>query len=114
VHPRAEHPLKPFGESGEAVEIFAKARAGFFGVNEPDVEAVFDSVSECLQEGNGTIPGFDVQVFDIGGADPQGAFCLKRVHQHVAVVILVGDVSRFHYPSLEKLEPKIKPKAPRA
>ena len=96
VHARAEHPLEVCGQQRVFIEIFAEARTGLFGMNQPDFESVFDPVGEGVQEGDGAVAGFNVQVLDVGGADPQGAFRLQRFKQHVGVVLFVGNVDGFH------------------
>jgi len=59
-----------FDECWVAVEVFAEARTGFFGVDEADGDSVFDKFCEAGEKWDGAFSADDVHVFDVRGDDP--------------------------------------------
>ena len=69
----AEDALEEFAldEGGVAVEVFAESRAGLFGVEKADRDAFVDHVGEDFEQGDEATALFHVQVFEVGGDDPE-------------------------------------------
>ena len=67
MDPRAKDSLQAGEEDGIMVKIFAEVGAGFLGVDQANLAAFADQVGQDAEEG--TVA--DIQVFDVGGPDPQ-------------------------------------------
>jgi hypothetical protein len=79
-------------EGGVAVEVLAKAGAGFFGVEEADGDALVDEVGEDFEEGDEAAAFFDVEVFEVGGDDPEEFLGPgEHVHDNAFVDFFVED-----------------------
>ena len=65
----AQRPLQPREEHGVAVELLAEVRTRLLRVDQADLPAFGDQVGDEAQEG----PVADIQVLDVGRADPQRA-----------------------------------------
>ncbi len=96
VYTRAEGAFQQLGEARVAVEVGAEVRSGLLGVDEPHLHAFAEQFGQHPEERLLGFPLKHVQVFDVGGADPQRLFGL---HGHVkdgGVMGGVGDESGGH------------------
>lgn len=73
VHAWAEDAAKEVAldEVGEAVKVSSEAWAGLFGVDEPDFDSFADFACEDLEKGDELFTTADVQIFEIGGDEPE-------------------------------------------
>ena len=78
-----------FDEGGVAVEVFAKSRAGFFGMKESDCDASFYEVGEDGEKGDVAASFFDVEVFEVGSNDPEVMLSIWHEVLDDAVIDLV-------------------------
>ena len=93
VDARAEHAFEAVEEGGVAVEVLAESGAGFFGVDEADMDAALDQIGEFAQKRPGGFAAHDEEVFEVGGANPQAVLHGACAQQHIVVVRLVGDIA---------------------
>jgi len=112
----AEDALEEFAfeKNWIAIEVFAEARAGFFGVDEADGDALLDQVGEDFEEGDegffATHGGFcDVEILDVGGDDPEEALRFGDEFLDDAVVDLFveeefGHEMKMHHGGAEDTE----------
>ena len=91
----AEDAFHAFDESGVFVEILTEGGTGFFGVDEADFYSAFGEVGKDFEQGLGSAAVFYVEVFDVGGADPQSFFDGFDSLCDLVVVRFVGDVGKF-------------------
>ena len=78
------------GEAWVAVEVGAEVRPGLLGVDEPHLHALAEQFGQHPKERFLGLALRHVQVFDVGGADPQRLFGL---HGHVKDGGVMGGVS---------------------
>lgn len=88
VNAGAEGTLQAREEGGVAVKVFAEVRPRFFGVDEAYFLAFFDEIGQEAQEG--TV--FDVEVLDVGRANPKGVFHFGDKGEDFLKMGFVGDV----------------------
>lgn len=73
VNARAEDALEEMAvdEVRVAIKVSPKARARFFGVHEADVDTLLDQVGKNFEQGDEAFALGHMEVFDVGGDDPQ-------------------------------------------
>ena len=91
----AEHSFHAFYEGGVFVEILTEGGAGFFCMNQADFYSAFGKVGKDFEQWLGTAVVFHVEVFDVGGADPESFLYGFNSFDYLVVVIFVGDVEEF-------------------
>ena len=94
VHPRAELPLEARPEAGVAVEVLAEVVAGLLGMQQADVDAATQQSVEDGKEGFHitVLAATDIEVFQVGGADPQVVTHGGTSLQHFRIVFFVGNI----------------------
>ena len=91
MHPWTKRPFQTIKQSRVFVEVLAEGGTWFFGVDEPHLNAFFDELRQDRKEGLRLRPDLDIQVFDVGGANPKAAFDLGHAGKDFRVVGSIGD-----------------------
>ena len=89
VDARAQGAFQQLGEAWVAVEVGAEVRPGLLGVDEPHLHALAEQFGQHPEKRLFSFSLKHVQVFDVGGADPQRLFGL---HGHVKDGGVMGGV----------------------
>ena len=109
VDARTERPFHPLDERRVLVEILAEGGTGFLGVDEAHLHAFAHQLSQHREERLRAGTHLHVEVFDVGGADPQRLPDGGHSGEHEVVVVGVGDVGGGHNLNVgEKSAAKIK------
>ena len=93
---RAKGTFQQLGETRVAVEVGAEVRPRFLGVDEPHLHALAEQFGQHPEKRLFSFSLKHVQVFDVGGANPQRVLGLHREVKHGGVVGGVGDEVRGH------------------
>ncbi len=96
VDTRTECPFHPFDERRVLVEILAEGGTGFLGVDEAHLHALPHQLRQHCEERLRTGPHLHVEVFDVGGTDPQRLPDGGHAGEHEVVMVGVGDVGGGH------------------
>ena len=96
VYPRTEGAFQQLGEARVAVEVGAEVRPRFLGVYEPHLHALAEHLRQHPEEWLLGFPLQHVQVFDVGGTDPQRVLGLHCKVKDGGVVGGVGDEGGGH------------------
>ena len=91
MHPRAHYPFQHLGQSRVAVEVGTKVRSRFLRVDKPHLHALSEQFRQHSEKRLLGFPLQHIQVFDVGGPDPQRVLGLHRKVKHGGVVGGVGD-----------------------
>ena len=91
VYTRAEGAFQQLGEARVAVEVGAEIGPGLLGVDEPHLHALSQQLRQHPEEWFLGLALRHVQVFDVGGADPQRLFGLHGEVKDDGVMGGVGD-----------------------
>ena len=92
MDPRTEHPLQSFRQRRVLVEVLAEGGAGFLGVDEAHLNSLAHQLRQHREERQRAVPDFHVEVFDVGGANPQRLPDGDHSGEDKVVVVGVGDV----------------------
>ena len=92
VYSRAHDAFQVCRKNAVAVEIFAEVRAGFFCMNEPHAHATLEESCELSEQRNRFAVLFDVNILDVGGADPERFADCRDTGNHFGIVFFVLDV----------------------
>ncbi len=92
MHAGAQHAFEPVDEDGVAVEVFAEVGAGVFGVDEAHGYAPADELGDDSEQWSALAFVHDVEVFDVGRADPKVFLDGGQARQHLTVVVGITDV----------------------
>jgi hypothetical protein len=76
MYPRTKHPLQAIKQGGVFVEVLAERGTWLFGVDKPYLNAFFDEQRQDRKEGLRLRAYLDIQVFDVGSANPEAALDL--------------------------------------
>ena len=91
MYPRTKCPLQAVKQGRVFVEVLAKSGTWLLGVDEPYLNAFFDELRQDRKEGLHLCPNLDIQVFDVGGANPEAAFDLGDSSEYFGVMGRIGD-----------------------
>ena len=91
VHARTERPFHPVDERRVLVEVLAKRRSRFLGVDEPNFNALADKLRQQFEERHLHTVLHDVRILDVGGADPKHVLHIGAIGEHAGVVGGIGD-----------------------
>ena len=89
MHPWTKLPLQAFKQRRVFVEVLAKSGTWLLGVDEPYLNAFFDELRQDRKEGLRLRPDLDIQVFDVGGANPEAAFDLGDTGNYFRVMSFI-------------------------
>lgn len=92
MHSRTHDAFEVGRENLIAVEIFAEIRAGFLGVNESHAYATLEQSGELSEQRNRFAVLFDVNILDVGGADPERFADCRDTGNDFGIVFFVLDV----------------------
>ena len=108
VDARTERPFHPLDERRVLVEILAEGGTGFLGVDEAHLHALPHQLCQHRKERLRAGTHLRVEVFDVGGADPQRLPDGGHAGKDEVVMVGVGDVGGGHNPDVgEKSAAKI-------
>ena len=92
MHSRTHDAFEVGRENLIAVEIFAKVRAGFLSVNESHAYAALEQSGELSEQRYRFAVLLDVNILDIGGANPERFVDCRDTGNHFGIVFFVLDV----------------------
>ena len=92
MHSRTHNAFEVGCENLIAVEIFAEVRAGFFCMNEPHAYAALEQSCELSEQRYRFAVLLDVNILDIGGANPERFADCCNTGNHFGIVFFVLDV----------------------
>ena len=96
VHPRTEHPLQPLDERRVLVEILAEGWSRLLGVDEAHLHAFAHQLCQHREKRLRVGTHLHVEVFDVGGADPQRLPDGGHAGKDEVVMVGIGDVGGGH------------------
>ena len=96
VDARTERPFHPLDERRVSVEILAEGGTGFLGVDEAHLHALPHQLCQHREERLRTGTHLHVEVFDVGGADPQRLPDGGHAGEDEVVMVGIGDVGGGH------------------
>ena len=96
VDARAEHPFQPLDERRVLVEILAEGGTGFLGMDEAHLHALPHQLCQHRKERFRACAHLHVEVFDVGGADPQRLPDGGHARKDEVVMVGIGDVGGGH------------------
>ncbi len=91
MHPWTKCPFKAIKQSRVFVEVLAKRGTWLFGVDKPYLNAIFDELRQDRKEGLRLRPDLDIEVFDVGGANPEAALDHGNTGNYLSVVGFISD-----------------------
>lgn len=96
MYARTERPFHPVDERRVLVEVLAKRRSRFLGVDEPYFNAPADKLRQQFEERHFLAVLHDVRILDVGGAVPKRVLHVGAMRKHAGVVGGVGDEGGGH------------------
>ena len=91
MHPWTKDPLQTFKLGWIFVEVLTERRTRLFGMNEPHLNTLFDELSQNRKKRLRLRAYLDIQVFDVGGANPEAALDLGDPSEYFSVMGRIGD-----------------------
>ena len=86
MHAGTQRSFQAASQYRMTVEILLEQLPRLFGMDEADFHVPANQLGEDAQKGGDERPPFHVEVFEVGGANPQGAFGLGgEIQDHVVV-----------------------------
>ena len=92
MHSRTESSFQPAPQPRILVEILAEVLAWFFGMKQPHIDTPFQQLVEHRQKRHHILAAADIEVFEVGGANPQVVLDFLTKREDFCVVFLVRDV----------------------
>lgn len=92
MHSRAHDAFEVGCENFIAVKILAEVRAGFLGVNESHAYAALEQSGELSEQRYRFAILLDVNILDVGGANPERFADCRDTGNHFGIVFFVLDV----------------------
>ena len=91
MYPWTKCPLQAFKQGRVFVEVLTKRWTWLLGMNEPHFNALFDELCQNRKERLRLRAHLDIQVLDVGGANPEAAFDLGDSSEYFGVMGRIGD-----------------------
>lgn len=91
MYSRTKHPLQTIKQDWVFVEVLTEGGARLLGMDESHFNAFFDELCQDGQEGLRLRAYLDIQVFDVGGANPKAALDLGDKGKYFGVMGRIGD-----------------------
>ena len=96
MHPWTKCPFKAIKQSRVFVEVLAERRTWLLGMDKPHLNTFFDELCQDRKEGLRLRPDLDVQVFNVGGANPKASLDRGHPAKHFVVMVATKDKLSCH------------------
>ena len=91
MYSRTKHPLQAIKQGWVFVEVLTERGTRLLGMDEPHLNALFDEFCQNRKKGLRLRAYLDIQVFDVGGANPEAALDLGNPSEYFGVMGRIGD-----------------------
>jgi hypothetical protein len=91
MHPWTKCSLQAIKQGRVFVEVLTEGRPWLLGMDEPHLNAFFDELRQDRKEGLRLRAYLDIQVFDVGSANPEAALDFEDSSEYFGVMGSIGD-----------------------